>query len=284
MRIPDWLVYAIALVVVVGAVFQHVSGRTDRWTPPVEIVEIEPPEGEPDLPPGPPLASPGPLDEQVLVQVGEVSDGIGTAFAVNPSGVWLTARHVVDGCSDVGIVVGGGRLASVNRVVTSRTSDLALLYTNRAPQSLALDLERPLQVGEAGYHFGFPQGREGEASSRLLSRSRLITRGRYELDEPVLAWAEIARSDKGSTTLAGMSGGPVLDAQGAVIGVTVAESPRRGRIYTAAPESVADFISRAGATVSLGEARPIASTSYEREADRLRDEFAVVQVVCHAGR
>lgn len=287
MRIPDWLVYAVVLVALVGGIFGEFGGEPEmgdprRGSPGVEIIEIEPPP-QPLPPDGPPLRDPDPLDEQVLVQVGEASNSIGTAFALNESGLWLTARHVVDGCSDVGIVVGGGRLSGVDRVVASRNSDLALLFTNRAPVALNLDIDRRLRLGEAGFHVGFPQGEEGEASSQLLSRSRLITRGRYELEESVLAWAEQERVPD-FPTLSGMSGGPVLDAGGSVVGVTVAESSRRGRIYTASPESIIDFLDRAGVQPQPGVARPISSSSYGGEADRLRDEFAVVQVVCRVRR
>jgi serine protease Do len=54
----------------------------------------------------------------------------------------------------------------------------------------------------------------------------------------VLVWAEVGRTDTLRGTLAGLSGAPALDSAGRVIGVTVAEAPRRGRIYTTAPETL----------------------------------------------
>ena len=62
-----------------------------------------------------------------------------------------------------------------------------------------------------------------------------MVRGRGAGAEPVLAWAEIGRTAGLAPSLAGLSGAPALDAAGRVIGVTIAQAPRRGRIYTTTP-------------------------------------------------
>lgn len=279
MRIPDWLVYAAVLAVIVGALFILAQGRGGVAILPFETARAAL-EDTSDSEVAPALPEPDPFDERVLVQVGDAEDGIGTAFAINKSGAWLTARHVVDGCARVGLAVGDGRMVPVEEVHTSRDSDLALLMTDRAPAQLALDLDRDLRLGEAGYHVGFPQGRPGEASSHLLARSKLVTRGRYTTEEQVLAWAESDRSEGIEGTLSGMSGGPVFGNDGSVIGVTLAESPRRGRIYTATQDSISRFLEDEGLIAPGGEAHPLAASSYAREADLLRDERAVVKVLC----
>jgi serine protease Do len=288
MRIPDWVVYAVVLAVIVGTLFSSGAGdndpfrvpdeeaRSDVPAPSIDMRELPAPSSEA----GPVLPDSHQFDERVLVQVGDAEDGIGTAFAINEAGAWLTARHVVDGCTRVGLAVGNGRMVRVDEVHTSEDSDLALLVTDRAPVALQLDLNRELRVGEPGYHVGFPQGMSGEAVSVLESRSNLVTRGRYAMEEPVLAWAEQERTDGIEGTLSGMSGGPVFDRDGAVIGVTVAESPRRGRIYSASPDSIRSFLDGQGLVAPGGDARPISATSYAAEADRLRDSRAVVKVLC----
>lgn len=299
MRIPDWVVYAVVAIVVVGTLFSSGTGKkTDPWDSHSERILDTPKDsergrapdviehdyedaGEPDA--GLPLPQSDPFDERVLVQVGDAEDGIGTAFAINESGLWLTARHVVDGCSRVGLAVGNGRMVRVDEVRTSIDTDLALLVTNRAPTALPLALDRELRIGEPGYHVGFPQGRTGEAVSILQSRSNLVTRGRYAMEEPVLAWAEKERSSGIEGTLSGMSGGPVFDEDGAVVGVTVAESPRRNRIYTASPDSIRHFLDKQGLVAPGTEAHALSLSSYEAEADRLRDERAVVKVLCRVG-
>jgi len=279
MRIPNWVVYTVVIVTIAAALFsrgEDASMRPERALP--EIAAYDSSE------PGPLLPESNPFDEQVLVQVGDAEDGIGTAFAVNRSGAWLTARHVVEGCEMVGLAVGDGRMVRVDDVRTSRHSDLALLITDRAPAALKLDLDRELRIGEAGYHVGFPQGRTGEARSELRARSRLVTRGRYVTEEPVLAWDEQERSKGLEGTLSGMSGGPVLDSDGAVIGVTVAESPMRGRIYAAGPDAIRRFLDEQDLMAMGGEAYPLAASTFAREADRVREDQAVVKVLCRVSR
>jgi serine protease Do len=53
---------------------------------------------------------------------------------------------------------------------------------------------------------------------------------------PVLTWAEMVRYPSDLPALSGMSGGPVFDGEGKIIGIMVAASVRRGRIHTVAPE------------------------------------------------
>ena len=279
MRIPNWVVYTLVIVTIVVALFSRGEERFERPNrTPDQIVEADPSE------PGPPIPDAHPFDEQVLVQVGDAEDGIGTAFAINRSGAWLTARHVVEGCERVGLAVSDGRMVRVDEVRTSHNSDLALLITDRAPAALKLDLDRELRIGEAGYHVGFPQGRTGEARSELRARSRLVTRGRYVTEEQVLAWDEQERSEGLEGTLSGMSGGPVFDSEGAVVGVTVAESPMRGRIYASGPETIQRFLDEQNLTAMGGEAYPLAASTFAREADRVREEQAVVKVVCRVSR
>jgi hypothetical protein len=110
-------------------------------------------------------------------------------------------------------------------------------------------------------------------------RSRL----RGEPPQALLAWAEVGRTDGLKGTLAGLSGAPAMDGEGRVIGVTLAEAPRRGRIYTTTPGAVRQALAAARvkpATVAAGP--PITSDNYGRAADSLRRDVRVAQVVCLA--
>jgi len=266
--IPDWILYALALSVVLWAVF---SGDSDDTPPPPpEAIQQE----------GAMLPPPSAFDERVLVQVTAPKSGIGTAFAVNGEGQWLTARHVVEGCNEVSLLVAPGQYASARSVVVSEKYDLALIETETSPNPAPLDTENDLRIGAYGFHVGYPQGRPGEAASRLMARSNLISRGQRSNSESVLAWAETGRTRGLMGSLGGLSGGPVYDQDGNVRGVIVAESARRGRIYTAAPETVANFVKATGIDTMGETPRNFSKETYGREADHARRNLQVVKVAC----
>ncbi len=270
MRQLDIVLYVLTLGVVLYALFLADHDTHDA------------PEPLPDhsFRDGPTLPDPSVFDERILVQVSRPQDGLGTAFAIDRNGTWLTARHVVEGCARVSLLVAPGKYVPVADVTLSDDSDLALLATGRSPNSVMLALGEPLRVGDEGFHVGYPHGRPGEAATRLLSRSRLITRGERRGDEPVLAWAEMGRTRGLDGSLSGLSGGPVFDSQGRVRGVIVAESPRRGRIYTAAPSSIAAFLDEAGATPQASQPSPFDIGDYGKQADHVRNSLQVVKVAC----
>lgn len=259
--IPDWLIYGL----IVGLFYLNAS----RVSHQVESPQPPPPE---EL--GPLLPGESPRDPAVLVEIGDPESGVGTAFAVDDDGSWVTARHVVDSCNRVGLAI--GRLEGL-RVASKVTpdSDTAILKTKWSRDPLPTDLTSRRQIGEYGYFFGYPKGQPGEVAGKLLGRQRMIVRGRYQSEEAILAWTEIGRTLNLKGSLGGLSGGPVLDSDGEVIGVVAAESPRRGRIYTVAPRSLQELIAETDE-----QAVPINIKTYGREADRLRRSRRITKVFC----
>jgi serine protease Do len=271
----DWLIYVGALGLMLAVIF---ALAPDADAPaPAPMSEFQEQLAE-EL--GPLLPDPSPLDELVLVQVGEPQNGVGTAFAVNSSGDWLTARHVVEGCAKVTLMVAPGNYVPVANIVVDEDHDLALLSTGRSPFPVSLALQGPLHVGSEGFAVGFPQGEPGELATRLVARSRLVTRGRRSAEAPILAWAEVGRTEGLRGTLGGISGGPMFDATGAVRGVIVAESPRRGRIYTTAPQSVEAFLTKLGVPLESGPADKFELSGYGAPSDNARRRLQVVKVTC----
>ena len=269
----DWLVYVLALSVVLWALLSAGGPKEYAPSPPDKVFEDD----------GPFLPEPSALDNRILIQVDEPRAGVGTAFSVDNKGRWLTARHVVDGCDEVGILIGPNTYVPAESVETDPNYDLALITTGRSPIATPFDLESQMRVGQRGYHIGYPQGRPGEVSSRLLSRSKLVSRGYRRSEEPVLAWAELGRTRGLVGSLGGLSGGPVFDENGLVRGVIVAESPRRGRIYTAAPRAIADFLDKRGIALNTdagADRREFNSGNYDSTADMIRRELQVVKVAC----
>jgi|SRR5579859_45698 len=268
-RLPDWLIYAAVVVaLLIAAVGRQERADAPPAPPPAPAAE------------GAALGPPSPFDPAVVVEVADKTQaGAGTAFSVSSSGVWVTARHVVEGCSRAAIVVAPGRGVAAS-VRIDPAAETAVLTTDGGAPALPLGLDQRLRRGERAFHIGFPQGRPGEASSRLLGRENLVVQGRGARTEPVLVWAETGRTDGLKGTLGGLSGAPALDDQGRVIGVTIAEAPRRGRIYTTAPETTARTLAASGRRISDAPGGAITADNYGRVADDLRRNLRVAQVVC----
>jgi S1-C subfamily serine protease len=280
-RFPDWLLY---LAVIAGLLYAARDVGDRDVAPPQRDpapFDAAPPGAAEDERPGRALGPRSRMDPQVMVEAPtEAQNGVGTAFAVDDAGVWLTARHVVDGCSRVGVVAGPRRVIRADWRIHPQ-ADLAILTTEGGPDPLPVSPDLALREGQRGFHLGFPQGRPGEVTSRLIGRETLVVVGRGQRSEPVLAWAETGRSSGLRGSLGGLSGAPALDSSGRAVGVTVAEAPRRGRIYTTAPET---FVQ------ALDDARPdstsplvaLSAGNFDQVADALRRELSVAQVICLA--
>lgn len=186
-------------------------------------------------------------DEAFVIEdrPGGPADSMGTTFAVDRQGTWLTAEHVTHDCARVGIEE-GGVAHEVFHVVASREADAALVRGGMpSGQSLPLSGAMPAP-GSTGYHMGFPAGEPTLVISELIGTAR-ARRGRTEGNgaedsQPVLAWAERARIPIGDGSLSGISGGPVFAEDGHVVGVNSAATDRRGRILTTAPDAMARLV------------------------------------------
>lgn len=266
-NIPDWLIYFVLLAIIIGNVMNKAGTGAAPMAPPQL---------------GPALPNARPTDPALIVEIDAPQSGIGTAFAVDNDGTWMTARHVVDSCSSVALRLGGNKLVKMDVVKISKDSDTALLISRWKRAPLAQDFTNNRQIGERGFLIGFPQGRPGEVAGKLIGRHRMLIRGRYRTAEPVLAWAEISRSRGLEGSIGGLSGGPVFDKDGEVIGLVAAESVRRGRVYTVAPSSLAKAL---GPLSVSPESEPLASDpmaieNYGRRADSYRRARRIAQVVC----
>jgi S1-C subfamily serine protease len=269
-RPPDWLIYSsVVLILIVGSLNRRENADAPPAPPPPDEVE------------GALLGPITPFDPAVTVTTPDMpfQPSSGTAFSIAGQGRWLTARHVVEGCRRPALVVGGGRAVAAD-VRLSPRADIALLITAGGPPALPVTTTTPLQVGQRAFHAGFPQGRPGEVTSRLLGRETLKVRGRGARDEPVLAWAEVGRTLGLEGTLAGLSGAPALDRRGRVVALTIAEAPRRGRIYTTAPDTLGPAIRGEQRPDELLLGEPVTIDNYGRVADDLRRDLRIAQVVC----
>lgn len=227
-------------------------------------------------------------DPRFIVEVGDkAGSSTGTAFSVNRSGIWITARHVTDGCDIVGLEKTNGRLVRVRRVAQQGNTDISVLWTGGGSPAMPV-IEPQIRIGEDGYSFGFPKGDPGDVHARVLGRSRMLARGRYQTDEPVVAWTQVKRIPDRGADLSGISGGPWVNANGDVIGVHVAGAPRRGRSYSTAPRSLLTAIRTSGIRPEanrsdLPPAQDLNPRGFAGYGKSLRRQQSVAKVVCLVG-
>jgi serine protease Do len=233
------------------------------------------------------LPPPSPYDDRTIVEAEAPRNWIsGTGFAIARSGVWFTARHVVIGCDQVVVLDKNGRAAAKARVIhLADNADVAIVRTTGGPTPLALDLdESDMKLGMPAFHVGYPQGKPGEVTSKLIGRELMVTKGAWQGREQTLAFVETGRTAGLVGTLGGLSGGPAFDAQGNVIGITVAESPRRGRIVTTSAASLTRALGETGVQPEGLPQPDVSGRDFVSSANRLRADFKVVQLVCVRGR
>jgi S1-C subfamily serine protease len=186
----------------------------------------------------PPLGDPGPLDPIFTVNAEAPKGGsvlLGTAFSVDQRGLWITARHVASEICQQLVMVVNGRATTATMAFVHPQSDITVLRTFEGTPALPLATGRPT-IGETGFSFGFPTGVLGATEDTLMGRSREVHEGRFSGTTPTLTWAEMKRFPDSLTTLGGMSGGPMFNADGRVVGSVIASTIRRGRVFTASPE------------------------------------------------
>ncbi len=243
--------------------------------PPKAILDIRD-LGEGEVPP------PSRFDPRIQVNLNPPGNSSGTAFAIAPK-IWMTAAHVVNGCDRI-YILNNGRWDSSRikaQAKSSTNTDLAILTTQMAKPGFSLAKVQDLHRGQSAFIVGYPKGNTGQVRATLIGRGHARFAARRHSPEPVLVWAETGRSKGLVGSIGGISGGPVFDALGRIIGVATAESARRGRVFTAAPRSLHSVVRKW--RIDTAKAKPagvFAAPSFDRTSNALRKNGRVVKVVC----
>ena len=190
--------------------------------------------------PTPVSAAGGPPDFSALVRAADASivrvsvrsstassqrsrdDGVGAGFVVDPAGLILTSRHVVSGAQRILVTLPGRGVVDATLVGQDEATDTALLRVaagRLAP--LATGDPRALQVGQWVLACGSPYNMPNSWSVGIVSGL-----GRSNVGVGPRAIADFIQTDAAANL--GNSGGPLLDADGRVVGVMTAILSRTG--------------------------------------------------------
>jgi serine protease Do len=148
---------------------------------------------------------------------------IGTGFIINKDGYVLTNEHVVRGVVDLRIRLFDGRELSACVVGADLATDLALLkVTAKRPLPvLALGDSGTVRVGEPVFAIGNPYGFNHSVTAGIVSAKERVV-DRASLHEPGAEELYSFFIQTDASINLGNSGGPLIDASGAVIGVNAA--------------------------------------------------------------
>ena len=192
----------------------------------VSRLEGHPMQLDPDSPMGQFFRHFGPGPYAFGPQQGEPNakvEGLGSGFIIDKSGYVVTNNHVIDGADDIKVTLTDGRELPAKLIGTDPQTDLALLKVDskgELPVVAFADSDRA-RVGDWVVAIGSPFGLGGSVTAGIISaRGRDIHSGPYDdylqIDAPINS---------------GNSGGPVINADGRVVGVNTAiYSPNGGNI------------------------------------------------------
>jgi S1-C subfamily serine protease/thioredoxin-related protein len=166
-----------------------------------------------------------PLLQQLSLHMWRLGVGGGTGFVVAPGGYILTNHHVVNNAEQVRVRIPQLKRSVVVEVVASDpAADIALVRLKETKgvdlKPIALAAERPIARGEPVAVLGFPLG-DMVGSGLKLTTGVISATPEAGNDNKLVLDAKVNP---------GNSGGPLLDAHGAVIGVVSAKSFGFGQI------------------------------------------------------
>lgn len=138
-----------------------------------------------------------------------LTDGFsaGTGCVVRGDGVILTGSHVIEGAKDIEVTTFNGKVYKATVIAKmGKNKDLALLKISPKQQlrTISFGDSEQVKVGQKVLAIGNPFGFAGTLTSGIVSRID-YTKGRIQTDAAINP---------------GCSGGPLLNSQGQVIGIS----------------------------------------------------------------
>jgi S1-C subfamily serine protease len=166
----------------------------------------------------------------------DLYDGAGSGVLISQDGYALTNNHVVRGAGRVEGILHDGSLAAAEIVGTDPDTDLALLrLSGRGHHAAELGDSDDLKVGELSIAIGNPLGLQATVTVGVISALRRTLRG-----ESGRLIEDVIQTDAALNP--GNSGGALVDAHGAVVGINTAIIGGAQGICFAVPSNTARLI------------------------------------------
>ncbi len=146
--------------------------------------------------------------------------GFGSGFVIDSAGIIVTNYHVVEGADELEVQLYDGRKYVTNDFKFDRRSDIAVVRVRaRSPlPALVLGDSDAMEIGDRVLAIGAPFGLRGSVTSGIVSaKGRALRLTSYE---------DFLQTD--AAVNPGNSGGPLVNLEGKVIGITSAIKSRSG--------------------------------------------------------
>jgi putative serine protease PepD len=151
------------------------------------------------------------LPSVVQVRAGRAT---GSGFVIDDTGHVITNYHVVEGVSQVTLLLADGRQVRAQVVGGDEDEDIAVLrMSSNAPAAAQLGTSGSLQIGQPVIAVGSPLGLSGTVTAGIVSAVDRTSR---------LGGAARPMVQTDASINPGNSGGPLVDLQGRVVGVNTA--------------------------------------------------------------
>ena len=150
----------------------------------------------------------------------EITDGeeiLGSGFVFDAGGHIVTAQHVIDGLSNIDVILYDGTISSASVVGSDKYSDVAVLKLEKTVTLEPLEFadSSTVALGEAVITLGSPFELSGTVTSGIVSQ----TNGAENYMDDWIT-SNLIQYDAASNP--GNSGGPVVNSRGELVGMTVA--------------------------------------------------------------
>jgi serine protease Do len=170
--------------------------------------------------------------------------GFGSGVVVSSDGLVATNEHVIRYADRLMVRLAVGREVTAVRLVADADRDLAILWISAQDLNFArLGDSDQVQIGESVLAIGFPKGLDHTLTSGIVSGLRDIDGYRYIQTTVAIS--------------AGSSGGPLLNMNGDVIGLTVGSFAKAQSLNFALPSNeILPMLRRAQTARREGKTKP----------------------------